>query len=118
MQIDYQDLCRYSVNIEIAQIYQELWDRQRFTRTAILIVDYDMPGLNGLELARRLKSKLAIKVMLLTGEADQQTAITAFNQGEIDRFLPKSAADCNERLIQYVHQLRSGIIFGSFLQWF
>ncbi len=106
LQIDYQDLYRFSVNIEIAQIYQEAWNRQRFTRTAILIVDYDMPGTNGLELARRLKSKLPLKIILLTGEADQQTAIDAFNRGEIDRFLLKSVPDCSERLAQFVHELQ------------
>lgn len=106
LNIDYQDLGRFSVNIEIAQIHQEVWNRQRFSRTAILIVDYDMPSMNGLELIRRLKSSLPIKAILLTGEADQQTAITAFNHGEIDRFVSKSAADCNERTIQYIYQLQ------------
>ncbi len=106
LQIDYQDLYRFTVNIEIAKIYQEAWNQQRFARTAILIIDYDMPGMNGLELARRLKSKFPLKVILLTGEAEQQTAIDAFNRGEIDRFLLKSIPDCSERISQFIHELQ------------
>ena len=60
----------------------------RFHLTSVLIVDYSMPGLNGLEMIRRLGSWPGRKI-LLTGEADVSIAIAAFNEGLIQKFIPK-----------------------------
>jgi CheY-like chemotaxis protein len=101
-----EEFSKFSVNIEISHIHQEIFNRKRFERTGILVVDYDMPVLNGLEVARSLKSKLPLKIILLTGEADQNTAITAFNNREIDRFLLKSHPDYHAQLIRYINELQ------------
>jgi CheY-like chemotaxis protein len=43
------------------------WDRSEIE---LLVTDCDMPGLNGLELARRLRADLpSLKVILVTGES-------------------------------------------------
>ena len=57
---------------------------------AVVITDMRMPEMNGLEfiMAARLKSRDSV-YMMLTGNADQQTAIDAINQGHIFRFLNK-----------------------------
>lgn len=57
---------------------------------AVIVADMTMPGMNGvvfLEKARAL-SPHAIRLML-TGNADQQTAVDALNRGEVFRFLTK-----------------------------
>jgi len=57
---------------------------------AVLITDMKMPGMNGIELLSRARqiSPDTIRI-LLTGHADQQTAIDAVNTGEVFRFLTK-----------------------------
>ncbi len=57
---------------------------------AVIVADMRMPGMNGVELLTQVKqiAPLTVRIML-TGNADQQTAIQAINEGEIFRFLSK-----------------------------
>jgi response regulator RpfG family c-di-GMP phosphodiesterase len=57
---------------------------------AVIVSDMRMPGMNGVEMlaAARQLAPDTVRVML-TGNADQQTAIDAVNKGEIFRFLTK-----------------------------
>lgn len=63
-------------------------DWRRFHMTTVLVVDYGMPSMNGLEMLRQLGPWPGRKV-LLTGEADAAVAIAGFNAGLIQQFLPK-----------------------------
>lgn len=57
---------------------------------ALFVVDMRMPGMDGIEFlehARKLAPD-AVRVML-TGNADQQTAVDAVNRGQVFRFLNK-----------------------------
>lgn len=57
---------------------------------AVIVSDMRMPGMNGIELLSRVKSLYPDTVrIMLTGNADQETAIEAVNSGQIFRFLTK-----------------------------
>jgi len=57
---------------------------------AVIISDMQMPKMNGVELLREFKTRSPNTVrLMLTGNADQQTAIDAVNIGDIFRFLNK-----------------------------
>ncbi len=94
------------MDVQINSIYRQVFNPQRFTKCCILIIDYDMPSRNGLDLARALKAAFPVKIILLTGEADRETAIMAFNAKEIDRFVSKSEAGYHRKLIRYVQELQ------------
>lgn len=106
LNISYDRMTDVSVNLDISRIYKKVYDKSRFNQIGVLVLDYDMPGINGLELARELKAKTPIKIVMLTGEADKNTVIEAFNTNEIDRFIPKSNADYHEKLLEYIYQLQ------------
>nr|WP_275976092.1 response regulator [Geothrix oryzisoli] len=57
---------------------------------AVAMVDYQMPGMSGIELLKKLReaSPDTVRIML-TGQADLPTAIQAVNQGQVFRFLTK-----------------------------
>lgn len=57
---------------------------------AVIVSDMRMPGMNGVDFlgAARQLSPRSVR-MMLTGNADQQTAIDAVNDGEVFRFLTK-----------------------------
>ena len=57
---------------------------------AIVVADMRMPEMNGVQMLTQVASLTPNSVrMMLTGNADQQTAIDAINQGNIFRFLNK-----------------------------
>ena len=70
---------------------------RRFHLTAVLIVDYQMPGLNGVELVSKLEGFPARRI-LLTGEADAAVAVQAFNSGVIQRFIPKNTPNLHKEI--------------------
>jgi len=57
---------------------------------AVIVSDFMMPGMNGIEFLSRVKKSNPDTVrMMLTGTADMPTAIRAVNEGSIFQFHPK-----------------------------
>jgi CheY-like chemotaxis protein len=63
-----------------------------------------MPTMNGLDVLDELVDWPGSR-MLLTGQADEQIAVSAFNRGLIDQFIAKQSADISHRLIDAVARL-------------
>jgi len=80
-------------------------DPQRFGTNAVVVVDYAMPTLDGLDFCRALAG-LACKKILLTGAANEMVAVEAFNQGLIDRYLKKQNPGVLDRLELEIEQLQ------------
>lgn len=78
---------------------------QRHQLGNICVIDYAMPGTNGLDVLKALVDWPGSRV-LLTGQADEQLAVQAFNQGLIDQFVPKQAHDIARLLIGALSKLR------------
>lgn len=75
-------------HIDIDKIHLEILNGARFQTASTVIVDYSMPEMNGLEFLMKLKNPF-IKKVLLTGQADMELAIKAFNKQLIDQFIDK-----------------------------
>ncbi|WP_372657066.1 response regulator [Hydrogenophaga sp.] len=76
----------------------------RYQLAQTCVVDYAMPGTNGLMVLNTLLDWPGSRV-LLTGQADEQIAIQAFNNGLIDQFIPKQTTDITERLLSALNKL-------------
>lgn len=74
-----------------------LMNDRRFELVSTVVVDYNMPGMTGLEFCRRIKDPYIRKIML-TGEANSDLAVQAFNEGIINKFFKKSAEHAVEDL--------------------
>ena len=77
---------------------------ERFALTRVCVVDYSMPGMDGLQALGELVDWPGSRV-LLTGQADEQVAVRAFNRGLIDQFIPKQTADISRHLVDAVEHL-------------
>lgn len=88
---------RRTIALDVDQIYRIVLDAERFNTAAVVVVDYAMSAINGLDFCRALRG-LPCKKILFTGEANEMIAVEAFNQGLIDRYLKKSDPSAMERL--------------------
>ena len=77
---------------------------ERYALTRVCVVDYSMPAMNGLQALGELVDWPGSRV-LLTGQADEQVAVQAFNRGLIDQFIAKQAPDISHRLVEAVESL-------------
>ena len=77
---------------------------ERYALTRVCVVDYSMPAMNGLQALGELVEWPGSRV-LLTGQADEQVAVKAFNAGLIDQFIAKQTPDISRRLIDAVEHL-------------
>lgn len=80
--------------------------RARYALTHACVVDYSMPQMDGLQVLAALDEWPGLRV-LLTGQADEQIAVDAFNRALIDQFLPKQAPDMAERLLSVLRHMPS-----------
>lgn len=79
---------RRTIALDIDHLYRTAMDPWRFHSPAVVVVDYAMPRMNGLDFCRALAG-LPCKKILFTGEADEMVAVNAFNKGLIDRYFRK-----------------------------
>src|SRR5437870_13752231 len=57
---------------------------------AVIVSDMRMPGMDGVQFLSKVRQRAPDSVrIMLTGNADQQTAVDAVNEGAIFRFLTK-----------------------------
>ena len=94
-----------TVNLDLNVIEQEIKHIDRFERVSVVLVDYAMPTMNGLEFCARVNDP-DVKRILLTGVADEKTAVHAFNEGLIDLYLPKKDLNSYEGVIPYIESLQ------------
>ena len=92
---------------------------------ALLVADMSMPGMDGVEFLERAMEHAPDAVrMMLTGNADQQTAVDAVNRGQVFRFLNKPCAPeilipaleaglKHYQLLQMERELLEGTLLGS-----
>lgn len=76
----------------------------RYQLAQTCVVDYAMPGTDGLTVLNALLDWPGARV-LLTGQADEQIAIQAFNNGLIDQFVPKQTTDITRHLLGVLQRL-------------
>ena len=93
-----------TLHLDLSLIEQEINHVERFRRVSVLIVDYAMPALNGLDLCAGLNDPY-LRTIMLTGVADEKLAVEAFNAGLLHRFVPKQGTDAIATTIAYMEEL-------------
>jgi CheY-like chemotaxis protein len=102
------------VTFEISKLAKMTYDSSRFNKISVLIIDYQMPEINGLDFCQKLVAKNIYKVML-TAEADKDTAIRAFNAGVIDKFILKTSNFLYEEIEAAINELRNRYFQSSLI---
>lgn len=77
------------LSINWARLREQIYNVKRFAEVSVVLVDYAMPSIDGIKFCERLKNFPCKKIMV-TGEADYELAVRAFNAGIIDKFIRKN----------------------------
>jgi|GEM_PF-818643 len=93
------------IHIDLHALEQEIKEIERFRRISVLLIDYAMPTMTGLQFCE-LVADSDIKCALLTGVADEKTAVAAFNEGLIDRYIPKAGLSSTDGILPHIESLK------------
>ena len=93
------------IHLDLGIIEQEINHRERFERVSVMLVDYAMPSLDGIQFCAAVTDPYVRKA-LLTGVADEKLAVQAFNAGLIHRFIQKQTATAVEQLVGFIRELQ------------
>ena len=92
------------IGFDVSKMLSLIYEKNRFEHAPLLVVDYEMPTINGIEFCKKLKERNLFKVML-TAQADKDTAIQAFNNGLIDKFILKTDKNLHTEITLAVNDL-------------
>jgi len=81
------------------------FDDLKITEVSVIVVDYSMPTMNGIEFCEKVENP-AIKKILLTGYATSSDAVKAFNNNTIHYYLKKNDDNMLQELESTIHQLQ------------
>lgn len=100
-------------HIDINEIYKEVYNPARFSTPTVVVVDYSMPEMNGLEYCMSLTNPY-VKKILLTGQADTDLAVQAFNDGLIDQYISKKDQNLEIKLNRSIANLQQHYFSRAF----
>lgn len=86
-----------TLSIGYYTLSKEIYNTEKNKSISTLIIDYDMPGTNGLEICKNISLPNITKI-LLSGNIEDQTIIEAFNNGIIDGYIDKKCEDLLSQL--------------------
>lgn len=77
-----------SLKVSLAQDGVEMWDALDEAAIDLIVLDLMLPGIDGLELCRTLRSRSKIPVIMLTARGDEMDRVIGLEMGA-DDYLPK-----------------------------
>jgi len=108
----YDTLSHMPVDLNIKKLSELFLNTDRYDEISILVVDYKMPGMDGIEVCRFLKN-FQMKKILLTGEADHPKAVNAFNEGIIDRYIRKDTQNLSDQIKEHINSLNQQYFYEN-----
>jgi CheY-like chemotaxis protein len=92
------------VDFDITTLACLVDDKSKYDEISVVIIDYNMPEMSGTSFARNIFDTPMQKI-LLTGDAQEAEAISAFNANLIQCFIRKGEPNMEERLLNVFDEL-------------
>jgi FixJ family two-component response regulator len=89
---------------------------ERYSLPKVVVIDYYMPGLNGLEALSQLDGWSGKKI-LLTGVADETLVCKAFNNRVIDYYIPKQNSKLITQLSEAIQLMVNSFSDSASMGW-
>ena len=85
-----ENMDEHTFSINLHNLHHEIYSDERFKDVSVIVVDYYMDELTGIEVCEALADHPAKKILLTGGSDKEKIAIEAFNKGIIHRFINKT----------------------------
>lgn len=82
--------------------YRILYNFSRFTNISTLLIDYEMPGITGVEFCNAIKSDTKFNCVMLTGVATPALARNAMDNNVISHFVKKNDFNFSEKVMEII----------------
>lgn len=96
-------LSEHSADYECLDAMRHIHDTHRHDEVSVVIVDYDMPELDGLSLCARIEDSL-VKKAVLTGMFNNESIVDAFNNGLVHGYIEKGDRNLVEKILAFLDQ--------------
>lgn len=104
--LDEEEFEHRTLDINVRDIYRIMYNRARFQQISTVVVDFHMPGMDGIEFCRSIKNP-NIQKILLTSIVDEKKAIECLNDGLINTFIRKQSPNIMQQLSQGLAQAQN-----------
>jgi CheY-like chemotaxis protein len=104
--MDEEEFEHRCLDINIRDLHRIVYNRARFQQISTVVVDFHMPGLNGIEFCESIKNPYIQKI-LLTSIVDEHKAIEVLNAGIIHTFIRKQSINVMDQLNQAIMQAQT-----------
>jgi CheY-like chemotaxis protein len=104
--IDEEEFEHRTIDINVRDIYRIMYNQARFQQISAVVVDFHMPGLDGIEFCKSIKNP-HIQKILLTSIVDESKAIEVLNEGLIHTFIRKQSPTIMQQLSQAINQAQT-----------
>lgn len=104
--IDEEEFEHRTLDINVRDIYRIMYNKARFEQISTVVVDYHMPGIDGIEFCKSIKNP-HIQKILLTSIVDESKAIEVLNEGLINTFIRKQSPNIMQQLSQALSQAQN-----------
>lgn len=101
--IDEEEFEHRTLDVNVRDLYKIMYNRSRFQQISTVVVDYHMPGMDGIEFCKSIKNP-NIQKILLTSIVDENKAIEVLNEGLIHTFIRKQSPNVMQLLSQALSQ--------------
>jgi CheY-like chemotaxis protein len=92
-----------NIFFDTKSLLKEFSSPKRYDQVSVVVIDYEMPGMNGLEVSQGIENPF-VKRILLTGVADESVAVDAFNRGLISSYVKKQDHNFIDHLKQAIQK--------------
>lgn len=84
------------------KVHKLIYNYDRFRIISVMIIDFNMPNINGIDICKKIPANVDARKIMLTGEMENDKALDALNAGIIDFFIPKSSKIFEKKFIEVV----------------
>jgi CheY-like chemotaxis protein len=104
-EVDEMDFAHKTFDVNFRAFHKELYNSERYNLISAVIIDYNMPEMDGLTFCAEAKS-YGLSTILLTARLEKPEAVEAFNQSLIDKYIEKNGSKIYSYLETYLKDMQ------------